>query len=74
MAVYRIFPEKDAFIFSEVPSSNAGLDEIIELGGYYDKTGEGEAKGRSGPTCAPERRGPSCPGWRPDWICRTIQG
>ena len=42
MAVYRIFPEKDTFIFSEASSSNAGLDEIIELGGYYDVTGEGE--------------------------------
>jgi hypothetical protein len=30
MAVYRIFPEKDAFIFSEASTSNAGLDEIIE--------------------------------------------
>jgi hypothetical protein len=42
MAVYRIFPEKDTFIFSEASSSNAGLDEIIEVGGYYDTTGEGE--------------------------------
>jgi len=43
MAVYRIFPEKDTFIFSEASSSNAGLDEIVELGGYYDVTGIGEA-------------------------------
>ena len=42
MAVYRIFPEKDTFIFSEASSSNAGLDEIIELGGYYDIAGTGE--------------------------------
>ena len=42
MAVYRIFPEKDTFIFSEVSESNAGLDEIVELGGYYDITGTGE--------------------------------
>ncbi len=42
MAVYRIFPEKDTFIFSEASSSNAGLDEIVELGGYYDVTGTGE--------------------------------
>lgn len=42
MAVYRIFPEKDSFIFSEAPTSNAGLDEILEIGGYYDVTGEGE--------------------------------
>jgi len=36
MAVYRIFPEKDAFISSEVPTGNAGKDEIIEIGGYAD--------------------------------------
>ena len=43
MAVYRIFPEKDTFIFSEAPTGNAGLDEILEVGGYYDITGTGEA-------------------------------
>lgn len=42
MAVYRIFPEKDTFISSEVPTSNAGKDEIIEIGGYSDITGTGE--------------------------------
>lgn len=42
MAVYRIFPEKDTFIFSETPTANAGLDEILELGGYTDISGEGE--------------------------------
>jgi len=42
MAVYRIFPEKDAFISSEVPTGNAGKDEIIEIGGYSDITGTGE--------------------------------
>jgi len=42
MAVYRIFPEKDAFISSEVPTGNAGKDEIIEIGGYSDITGIGE--------------------------------
>ena len=42
MAVYRIFPEKDAFISSEVPTGNAGKDEIIEIGGYSDTTGTGE--------------------------------
>jgi hypothetical protein len=36
MAVYRIFPEKDTFISTEVPTGNAGKDEIIEIGGYYD--------------------------------------
>ena len=42
MAVYRIFPEKDTFIFSEVPTGNAGKDEIIEIGGYSDTSGVGE--------------------------------
>ena len=35
MAVYRIFPEKDTFISSEASSSNAGLDEIIEIADEY---------------------------------------
>ena len=43
MAVYRIFPQQDAFIFSETPTGNSGLDEILELGGYADTSGEGEA-------------------------------
>jgi len=43
MAVYRIFPEKDTFIFSETPSANAGLDEIVEVGGYPDTSGVGGA-------------------------------
>lgn len=34
MAIYRIFPETDAFIFTENVTGNAGLDEVIELGGY----------------------------------------
>jgi len=42
MAVYRIFPEKDAFISSEVPTGNTGKDEIIEIGGYVDSTGLGQ--------------------------------
>ena len=40
MAVYRIFPEKDTFIFSEPTIAgtygNAGKDEILEVGGYPD--------------------------------------
>jgi hypothetical protein len=31
MAVYKIFPEKDATIYSEYPYKNTGLDEILEL-------------------------------------------
>lgn len=42
MAVYRIFPEQDTFISTEVPTGNAGKDEIVELGGYPDITGLGE--------------------------------
>jgi len=41
MAIYRIFPEADAFLSSEAPTANAGLDEIIELGGYEDIGGSG---------------------------------
>ena len=43
MAVYRIFPEKDTFISTEVPTGNAGKDEIVEIGGYFDISGTGEA-------------------------------
>jgi len=31
MAIYKIFPEKDATIYSEYPSMNTGIDEIIEF-------------------------------------------
>ena len=34
MAVYKIFPDKDSFIFTEVSTANAGYDEMIEIGGY----------------------------------------
>lgn len=30
MAVYKIFPSKDATIYSQYPSKNTGLDEILE--------------------------------------------
>ena len=30
MAVYKIFPEKDATLYSAYPTQNTGLDEIIE--------------------------------------------
>jgi len=40
MAIYRIYPEKDTFIFSEPTIAgiygNAGKDEILEIGGYPD--------------------------------------
>lgn len=31
MAIYKIFAEKDASIYSKFPSMNAGLDEILEV-------------------------------------------
>ena len=34
MAIYRIFPDKDTFIFTESATANAGRDEILEIGGY----------------------------------------
>ena len=36
MAVFKIFPEKDTFIFSDGIASNAGKDEIVELNNYSD--------------------------------------
>ena len=42
MAVYRIFPQQDAFIYSENPTGNSGMDEILEIGGYTDISGVGE--------------------------------
>jgi hypothetical protein len=36
MAVYKIFPEKDATLYSISPSENTGLDEILELSTTYD--------------------------------------
>lgn len=42
MAVYRIFPEKDTFISTEDLIGNAGKDEIVELGGYYDISETGQ--------------------------------
>jgi len=39
MAIYRIYPLKDSFISSEVPESNQGLDEILEIGTYVDISG-----------------------------------
>lgn len=38
MAVYKIFPEKTATLYSEFVDMNTGRDEIIEIASYY--TGE----------------------------------
>ena len=34
MAVYKVFLEKDSFLYSEAPNANAGRDEILEIGSY----------------------------------------
>lgn len=34
MAVYKVFLEKDAFIYTEVPSGSTGRDEILEIANY----------------------------------------
>ena len=36
MAVYKLFPEKDASIYSEFPSLNTGLDEILDVSTFYN--------------------------------------
>lgn len=38
MAVYKLFPQKDAFINSENPTSNTGKDEILEIANYKDNS------------------------------------
>jgi hypothetical protein len=42
MAVYKIFPEKSATLYSYYPTLNSGLDEILELSTFYsiDSTNE----------------------------------
>jgi len=41
MAIFKIFPESDTFIYSEYPTGNAGKDEVIEIAGYKDISGVG---------------------------------
>ena len=31
MAVYKIFPTKDATLYSKLPSANTGIDAILEV-------------------------------------------
>jgi hypothetical protein len=42
MAVYKIFPEKSATLYSYYPNKNTGLDEILEISTFlsYDNTNE----------------------------------
>ena len=42
MAIYRIFPEKDTFIYTDQVTGNAGRDEIVEIGGYPGTFDNGE--------------------------------
>lgn len=35
MAVFKIFPEKDATVYSEYSNMNTGRDEILEIASYY---------------------------------------
>jgi hypothetical protein len=37
MAIYKIFPTKDTTLYSEFPSMNTGLDQIIEASTYLKK-------------------------------------
>jgi hypothetical protein len=43
MAVYKIFPQKDSTIYSELPTANTGMDEILEVGGFPGSTGTGQS-------------------------------
>ena len=40
MAIYKIFPEKSATLYSYSSSLNSGLDEILELSTFYTVTNE----------------------------------
>ena len=35
MAVYKIFPEKDATLYEQYPNMNTGLDQILEASSFY---------------------------------------
>ena len=39
MAVYKLFPEKDATLYSEYPIMNTGIDEVLEVSSYEDTAG-----------------------------------
>ncbi len=42
MAIYKIFPEKDATIYSDYPAKNTGIDEILEVSAYNNFLGENQ--------------------------------
>ena len=35
MAVYKLFPEKDASIYSQFPLLNTGIDEILDVSTFF---------------------------------------
>ena len=35
MAVYKLFPEKDASIYSQFPLLNTGVDEILDVSTFF---------------------------------------
>jgi hypothetical protein len=39
MAIYKIFPEKSATLYSSEPTLNTGIDEILEIGTYLATDG-----------------------------------
>lgn len=39
MAVYKLFPEKDATLYSEYPVMNTGIDQILEANAYQNVAG-----------------------------------
>ena len=42
MAIYKIFPEKSATLYSFYPTTNTGLDEILEISTFYSINGTDE--------------------------------
>jgi hypothetical protein len=42
MAIYKIFPEKSATLYSFYPTVNTGLDEILEISTFYSINGTDE--------------------------------
>ena len=34
MAIYKLFPEKDATLYTQFPKMNTGLDEILDASTY----------------------------------------
>ena len=39
MAVFKLFPTHDSFVYTEKPLANVGRDELLEIGGYNTSAG-----------------------------------